>query len=202
MDTYRNFQELAQHEEEGRDFRIEYRDLDAAIAVLAPHGGDIEPGTIDIAEALAGSEFTFYAFRGMKDTGNRRLHLTSNRFDEPIGLKLAGKSAVVVTVHGNHEEREAVLVGGLHRVLKERLVKALTAAGFQAEIGMTPGLRGIDPNNLCNRGRRGGGVQLEISRGLRQRLFEDFDSPALRKKTLIFSAFVDTIRKTLFAQAN
>jgi len=36
---------------------------------MAPHGGGIEPGTIDIADAIARSEYTFYAFQGIKKRG-------------------------------------------------------------------------------------------------------------------------------------
>ena len=56
---------------------------------MAPHGGGIEPGTTEIAEAVAGHEHTFYSFSGVKARGNSVLHITSSRFDEPEGIAIA-----------------------------------------------------------------------------------------------------------------
>ena len=201
MDTYQNFAELARNEQEGRDFSILFRDVDSPVAVMAPHGGGIEPGTLDIAGALAGRDFAFYAFSGIKKSGNRNLHLTSNRFDEPIGLQIAQKAAVVVAVHGNREKSEVVFVGGRSNVLKQRICRALAVAGFRAEISDLPGIRGIRPENICNRGTSGEGVQLEMSRGLREKMFENIERRSLRKKTPVFYEFVDTMKKALLAEA-
>ena len=52
-DKYRDFEDLAQHETSGIDFRIRVRRATDAFAVVAPHGGGIEPGTSEIAEAIA-----------------------------------------------------------------------------------------------------------------------------------------------------
>jgi phage replication-related protein YjqB (UPF0714/DUF867 family) len=46
----------------------------------------------------------------------------------------------------------------------------LRTAGFNARPD-DPRHPGEDPANICNRGRDGGGVQLEISRGLRRTMF-------------------------------
>lgn len=201
MDTYRNFAELARQEQENQDYVILHRDVDSPVAVMAPHGGGIEPGTQDIADALAGGDFAFYALSGIKGAGNGKLHITSNRFDEPIALRLAGRAAIVVAVHGNRDAGEGVYIGGRSRLLTAKICRALAAAGFNAEIGHTPGLRGISPDNLCNRGTGGEGVQLEISRGLREKMFENLGCRSLRKKTYVFYAFVDTIRQTLLPLA-
>jgi phage replication-related protein YjqB (UPF0714/DUF867 family) len=63
-------------------------------------------------------------------------------------------------------------VGGLNVSLRSEIRRQLEAAGFQTR---TPpeGLQGIDPENLCNRGRLKGGVQLEISRKERDALRDD-----------------------------
>lgn len=68
IDAYKNFAELEQTEKEDEDYTIFYREVDSEIAVIAVHGGGIEPGTIDIADALAGCDYTFYAFKGLKKT--------------------------------------------------------------------------------------------------------------------------------------
>jgi phage replication-related protein YjqB (UPF0714/DUF867 family) len=50
------------HEKEGRDYEVHQRKGASGIAVIAPHGGGIEPGTMDIADSVAGEEHTFCCF--------------------------------------------------------------------------------------------------------------------------------------------
>jgi phage replication-related protein YjqB (UPF0714/DUF867 family) len=57
----------------------------------------------------------------------------------------------------------------------------------------------LDPNNLCNRGRSGAGVQLEISLGLRRLLFADLQARATRKPTALFHRLVSVLRFSLQA---
>jgi len=196
-DTYINFEELAKNEREGDDYTIIYRQLDTDIAIMAPHGGGIEPGTLDIADALAGGEYTFYAFKGLKKEGNRLLHLTCNRLDEPTGLRLARDASLVISIHGSHFTGQTVFIGGKDQVFKEGILQALRAAGFDAAISEIPRLRGIDPENICNKGRSGKGVQLEISRGLREKMFETIDRRSVRTKTIIFYNFINAVQRAL-----
>jgi phage replication-related protein YjqB (UPF0714/DUF867 family) len=65
LDKYTNIAELKQNEREDEDYTILYRELPSKIAIMAPHGGGIKPGTIDIADNLAGCDYTFYAFIGV-----------------------------------------------------------------------------------------------------------------------------------------
>ena len=67
MDKYKNFTELKKYEKEGKDYIINNRNIDSEIAIMAPHGGGIEPGTIDIADEIAGKDFLFYSFSGIKE---------------------------------------------------------------------------------------------------------------------------------------
>lgn len=200
MDRYSGFFELRRNEHEGVDFAIAYRETDSRVAIMAPHGGGIEPGTVDIADAVAGREHRFYVFIGLKTTGNRVLHLGSNLFDEPIGLRVSQNAFVVISIHGCREESEMVFVGGKNQGLKEEILFALEKSGFQAAIGDRPGQRGISPTNICNRCIGGEGVQLEISRGLRERMFDNFRQRSLDKKTPVFFTFVDAIRSVLQAR--
>jgi len=55
MDRYESFDELCKHAIEGRDFRIRTASRPGQVAVIAPHGGGIEPGTSELAEAIAGT---------------------------------------------------------------------------------------------------------------------------------------------------
>ena len=56
-DRYPNFEVLSLNETSGIDFRILARGARAGFAVIAPHGGGIEPGTSEIADAIAAEEF-------------------------------------------------------------------------------------------------------------------------------------------------
>ncbi len=170
---YRNFSDLQQREREGIDFRIHIRRGTSDMAVIAPHGGGIEPGTLEIADAAAGDRHAFYGFEGMKPAGNFRLHIDSVRFDEPACLALVGGSRWAVAVHGCRGPEEAAYVGGGCRPLADALRARLSAAGFPADRPPAAGLKGRHPHNVCNR-RPGGGAQIEISRGLRNRLFTGF----------------------------
>lgn len=197
MDEYADFAELKQNEREGEDYAILYREADSKVAIMAPHGGGIEPGTIDIADAVAGTDHTFYAFKGLKKTGNKILHITSNRYDEPIGLKTSKNAFIVISIHGCRDKKEMVFIGGKYKKLKRKIMYALRTAGFMAVISEAPGLRGISSENICNRCKSGKGVQLEISRGLREKMFDDLNRRSLRKKTEVFYKFVNTIKDAL-----
>ena len=48
-DTYPNFATLEQHERAGIDYAVLVRREEPAFAIVAPHGGGIEPGTSEIA---------------------------------------------------------------------------------------------------------------------------------------------------------
>lgn len=197
MDKYADFAELEQNEREGEDYAILYRKADSEFAVMAPHGGGIEPGTLEIADAIAGSEHTFYAFKGIKKSGNKILHINSNRYDEPIGLKTSKNAVIVVSIHGCRDQNEIVFIGGKNQELKQKIMCALKTAGVRAVISEVPGLRGISPENICNKCKSGKGVQLEISRGLREKMYDNIDRRSLRKKTGLFYKFVNTIKETM-----
>ncbi|MFV0439327.1 MAG: poly-gamma-glutamate hydrolase family protein [Desulfopila sp.] len=190
--AYRNFSELASQELEGRDFEIGYRLGAPEVAIMAPHGGKIEPGTYRIARAIAGEHYSFYGFRGIKTDGNRRLHLTSSRFDEPRALLVAGHAQLIITIHGLRADLPDILIGGRHHQLQKQLVTGLRAAGFSARPATTVGLLGRHPANLCNRGTSGMGVQLELSKALRQNLFSSGRASDGAKPTALFSLLTRT----------
>ena len=81
-DKYRNFAELARSERSGIDYDVLVRRARPAFAIIAPHGGGIEPGTSEIADAVAGLTHSFYTFEGLRTSGNTDLHITSTRYDE------------------------------------------------------------------------------------------------------------------------
>jgi poly-gamma-glutamate hydrolase-like protein len=58
-DKYPSFEILCRSEQIGA-FRIHCRPRRSAIAIIAPHGGKIEPGTSTIAAAIAGSDYPIF----------------------------------------------------------------------------------------------------------------------------------------------
>jgi phage replication-related protein YjqB (UPF0714/DUF867 family) len=143
------------------------------VAVVAPHGGKIETGTSEVAAAIAADRHSLYRFEGCKKANNRGLHITSTKFNEPRCLDLIAASDTVIAVHGLKGHVERVDVGGLDAKLRDRIAANLQRAGFKTGIVTTGSHAAIDRNNICNRGRSRAGVQLEITRALRDALKTD-----------------------------
>ena len=188
MTSYMSFKELADREVEGQDYRIRVELRDAPVLIMAPHGGKIEPATSEIAEAIAGMDYSFYSFDGLKTEGNKLLHIESHLFDEPLALQAFGEADIVITVHGQIDQKDGfVMVGGLDASLGSEIKRQLEGAGFRIRPPIE-GLMGTDPMNICNRGRLKQGIQLEISRKIRDLLRTDKER--LQK-------FADAIRKAI-----
>ena len=172
---YSSFKELTDREIEEQDYRIRIERRDPRVLIVAPHGGKIEPMTAEISEAIAGMDYSFYCLEGLKTNGNSALHIESHLFDEPQALQAVDKADVVITVHGQSDQKhEFVMTGGLHARLRLEIERELESAGFQTR-PPTEGLMGTDPRNICNRGKSRQGVQLEVSRKVRDLLKKDRD---------------------------
>lgn len=188
-DCYGSFHELQIHEQENIDYRIKVREGRYPVLIMSPHGGKIEPFTADIAGWLAGDDFGLYVFEGIKAANNQDLHITSHNFDEPRALMATALADIVLTVHGlRNKVEEYIMVGGLDIELANGLQTALMEAGFAVREAEAQ-YRGQRPSNICNRSRRGKGIQLEITFALRKRLFED-----IRQRDL----FVKAVRSFLW----
>lgn len=163
-DKYDCFAHLAQHEAEGRDYRVHVVERPASpVLIVAPHGGSIEIGTSELARAIADREHNLFTFDGLKPAwgANRDLHITSHRFDHPHCLALAARCEVAVGIHGCRGESQ-IFIGGLDTVLTGLLAHHLAAAGLPA---VSEGHRypGRHPQNICNRTARRQGAQLEFT---------------------------------------
>jgi phage replication-related protein YjqB (UPF0714/DUF867 family) len=167
---YACYADLAAAHVEGADFQVHVRrSPKSPIAILAPHGGAIEAGTSEFARAVAGADFNLYLFEGLCGTADyAALHLTSHRFDEPRCLALLSDCDHVIAIHGCRGDAPQALLGGLDRRLKGRIGAAIAASGIEARLAGHP-YRAVHPKNICNRGRRGAGVQVELTTGLRLR---------------------------------
>ena len=137
------------------------------VLIAAPHGGLIEVGTSEIAQTIAGGDYSLFLFEGLKPYGtNRVLHITSHRFDHPEFLALAAGCETVISVHGCLGETR-IHIGGLDEELAAMLAAQVSKAEFPVE---APSRRypGRHPQNICNRGLRGRGAQLEVTYDLRR----------------------------------
>ncbi|WP_352475109.1 poly-gamma-glutamate hydrolase family protein [Mesorhizobium sp. M0085] len=171
-DKYSRFADLAAFEVLGVDYRICLTDRKSPIAIVAPHGGRIEGGTSEVAAAIARGDHSIYCFEGLiPGRPHADLHIRSELFDEPQGCDLVMAAEIAIGIHGraDKEDPETTSMGGRDVALRDAIAAALGSAGFEAAIA-AKGLRGEDPNNICNRGCRMEGVQLEIPKTLRDRL--------------------------------
>lgn len=170
-DQYDSFATLAANEIDGLHYRICVVERDSPFAIVAPHGGRIERGTSEIAAAIAGDRFSLYCFESLvpREPG-KSLHIASTRFDEPRALRLVAASEIAIGVHGRKDGMDgaSIWVGGLFESLRDAIRDALLNAGFKASsVGEGHRLAGRHPANICNKGRRGAGVQLELPKTLR-----------------------------------
>jgi phage replication-related protein YjqB (UPF0714/DUF867 family) len=195
-DKYHSFSALAAAEE-ATAFNIYARDLATRVAVAAPHGGEIEAGTSEVARAIAGNDLSLYLFEGTKEARNSDLHITSTRFDEPVGIQLLTRATTVLTVHGAAGSEEVTYVGGRDERVSKAIVYELEQSGFKAERHSDPMLQGLHPGNICNVGRSEAGAQLEISRGLRRLFFESLTREGRRAPTDSLSVFSAAIRAAI-----
>lgn len=197
-DKYINYKALKSEQIEGDDFRVKAQFCEEAkVAVIAPHGGAIEPGTSELTIAIAGEELSFAVFEGMKLQQNRELHITSTNFDEPRCLKIVEKAKTVLAIHGESSSDEVVFIGGLNQSLMTNISNALRKDGYIVQKHSASNLQGRAVNNICNRGMERAGVQLELSRGLRLRFFKSLRADGRKSKTRKFDEFVHAVRQGL-----
>jgi phage replication-related protein YjqB (UPF0714/DUF867 family) len=198
-DIYHSWAELSRAESQGVDYAVNYEQRGSAWLVSAPHGGGIEPGTTEIARAIASTDLSFYSVDGVKTSGNSILHITSHNFDEPGFLNAASQHDRILAVHGcRNSERTAdvaVWVGGRDELIVSRAIECLSAEGYGAAADFyTPGK---DLANLCNRGKLGAGLQLELSEALRSTFFLSLRASGRRTARPALSHFADCVRTIL-----
>ncbi|MBX9696306.1 MAG: poly-gamma-glutamate hydrolase family protein [Cyanobacteria bacterium] len=203
-DHYASLDELKSDMKEGVDFQIRSINRNSKVTVVSPHGGNIETGTSELAEAIADDDFNLFDFKGLKAVAARKAHVTSTHFRDPVLQKLLDASNICISIHGMRGNVELIYVGGLNSELKAMIAQNLKDSGFNIDDN-PPRLMGTDKDNFVNLPRRQG-VQLEISHGLRMRL-----SAAARTCTTTgasqsrseklnpsdFQRFVEAIRKAI-----
>ncbi|HTG01742.1 MAG TPA: poly-gamma-glutamate hydrolase family protein [Nitrospirota bacterium] len=193
-DKYTKFEELIAEEKEGVDYRVQYEYRSLKLLVLAPHGGSIEPGTSELAKAVAGVDLSFYLFEGIKPSGNFALHITSSNFDEPKALEMLKACEKAIAIHGEKSDEEIVYIGGRDEEMWSHVIQCLKEAGFITRTHRGPTMRGTSRSNVCNRCRTGAGLQLELSRGLRKLFFRSLSRDDRGYHSELFDSFVRAVR--------
>ena len=196
--VYAGYEQLARATREGVDYRRELRRAHSGVAHIAVHGGGIEAGTAEAADAVAAANGqNYYAFVGLRSTGNNELHITSIRFDEPMCVELQLASRRTVSYHGCAGEQAVVHLGGADQELKRHVGRSLAEAGFAVDWNTAEDINGSDRRNICNRNASGAGLQLELSAGLRAAFFPGGRTGRAAResgaRTEVFRRFVATL---------
>lgn len=166
---------------------------DKTMAVIAPHGGWIEPNTDDIALGLAADlglpHFVFVAhatkscldkYGGPDRSNHRALHITSTHFNDARAETLMRGVNRGLAIHG-HGGANKICVGGATPALRtafksyyDTYAKQYSPSGTAAVIATSDsdctGITGTAAANISNRSATGAGLQLEMSSKARTEL--------------------------------
>ncbi len=201
-DTYANFDALSKGEL-ANAYSKQWRATTSTTIICTPHGGGIEAGTTEICDSVAGSDYDFYSFTGLKtpNSGNATLHITSVNFDEHKGDEMISAASKAIAIHGKSDNvNEIVFVGGRDADLRTKVKNELVAEGFDARIDTTSSISGQAKTSFTNRTTTGKGCQLEITTKLRLKLMTNLFNGAANRtssRTVHFTKFVKAIRKAI-----
>jgi phage replication-related protein YjqB (UPF0714/DUF867 family) len=169
IDKYKTYAEMIKVETE---FAVEAEKRSSGVAVVAIHGGNTEPVTTELARFIAGTTHSYYSFLSKKPVDNADMHVTSSKWEDPVGLGVVRNALKVISLHGAGDLTEKVFLGGLDKEFGLLVQKALEARGFVVEAFNHAKFAGDSRYNIANRGATGQGLQIEVSRGLRMKMFE------------------------------
>jgi phage replication-related protein YjqB (UPF0714/DUF867 family) len=177
---YGSFTELAAAEDVS-NYTIKTNDIGSDTTILGIHGGGIEKGTSELVEALDGyGRYNTYSFEGLKPTDNGSLFIKAINFDEPSAVRLVRNSDYTVSVIGAQGDGEVTYVGGQNKMLAELIKLHLTAKGYNVEtLNIPDRIAGVMNSNIGNKNKlfndnyQIGGVQVAVTKGLREKLATD-----------------------------
>lgn len=178
--SYRSFAELAAAEDPS-SYTVKTNVVGSDTTILAIHGGGIERGTSEVVETLGGTgKYNTYSFEGLKAADNGSLFVKATNFDEPTAVSLVNQSDYTVSVIGAAGDDEVTYIGGQNRLLAELIRLHLTARGYSVKTLSIPDrIAGVMNSNIVNKNKlfngsyELGGVQIAISKGLRDKLVAD-----------------------------
>ena len=165
---YRDFTTLVIETLKGRDYELELQDRSAPVAVVAIHGGAIEPLTSELARSIAGDDYSLYDFRGIRPRGNEILRVPVSRFDEMRLRGLLGRCHTALSIDGVPGTERVVHVGGRNARLRGVLAEHLSAAQFKLGPPANPGAA-HSPDRFYNRTKLGG-LHVELPVALRREM--------------------------------
>ncbi|OPX89848.1 MAG: hypothetical protein A4E53_01363 [Pelotomaculum sp. PtaB.Bin104] len=177
---YHSFAELAAAEDPS-SYTVKTNVVGSDTTILAIHGGGIERGTSEVVKALGGSgKYNTYSFEGLKEADNGSLFMKAINFDEPTAVSLVNQSDYTVSVIGAAGDDEVTYIGGQNKLLAELIRLQLTAKGYNVQTLSIPDrIAGVMNSNIVNKNKlfndsyQLGGVQIAISKGLRDKLATD-----------------------------
>ena len=195
LPPYENFAALAKENVAGKDYEIRIHDRTATskILVMAFHGGFIEPGTVELADAVGGEDASTYSFVA-KAEDSRRFHITSTQYDEPGLLALLPRTNRCLSLHGFKGNETDFCIGGGDAAGRRNYLEKLRREfpEWRACETCCPPNNGVSAKNVVNRcsfplaGKKAQeipGVQLEMSPPLRDKIVSD---PIFRRKLASF----------------
>lgn len=160
-------------------FWAETRTASLRLAIFAQHGGMVEPGTDICAAHIARNDLSLHTVvscRAVWEVEKEGRRLIPSPVDyHPDSLTLARKCQTIVSIRGRHachNRTGAVCVDGLDSALAASLKDSVAAAGFVVQ-DAPPQSPAQQPQDICNRGQRMRGVELDISHELMSRLLNN-----------------------------
>lgn len=191
-----------------RDYTITKTLRNSQVVVLSIHGGKIEPMMSAITQMLARqygwSRYDFNAHGTAQCLAQRSnfetLHITAAQFDDPDAIALVSRHPKAIAIHGAGDlPRDTICVGGRNQAQIQAFIKFIQQHQDKSPYLLKPinapksddkvctALRGVDPLNIVNRNAHRAGLQLELSRSMRQDLVKQTaEAQALRQ--VVYSA--------------
>lgn len=207
-DLYANYAALAAATVEGVDYtRTAVTPTGSTWCSIAIHGGGIEGGSGEMAREVAqvGTRMAYYQFAGIRAANNSDLHITASNFDEPMALALVAANKRCLSFHGfaGTDGLAQTAIGGLDTTLVASVKAALGRAGFDVSAAPSE-LAGTDPTNICNKTSTSAGVQLEMSKALRDSFFppgmNTLAGRATGARTTTFYRYASAVRAAILGR--
>ncbi|WP_210137204.1 poly-gamma-glutamate hydrolase family protein [Staphylococcus sp. GDH8C109P] len=172
-DRFKSMTELMEHTVENTDWIIHSVERNSNVIITAIHGGAIEPATTELAELTAeNGGFDYFTFKAIRTKANSELHVTSRHYDEPKLMKMIVNNPYAIAIHGCKGEDEIIYMGGKDEQLMDAMTEEFEKLGI--DVRQAPShMSGAHDDNIINCCKTEKGVQLELTSGIRKKLFEN-----------------------------
>jgi phage replication-related protein YjqB (UPF0714/DUF867 family) len=204
-DVYQSWKSLSANEVEGEDYEIRTAKRRSAWLHMAYHGGGMELLTAELAKAAADDRRqNLYVFAGIKDKHNDRLRIPGQKFNEPQCVEMVEAAEWTIAYRGvgaaaDGDHAETVYLGGRDKGMhRDRIAAALRAAGFRVKTSARyPNSPDDSPEpaaNIVNRNKNERGLQVDVTRTLRDKMSASGDAEDLSQGTTqVFTDFYKAV---------